>query len=260
MMNHTCRVANVRTLLQEERIRTVVLDMVDAYSDFAGEDRRGTRIRDVLQWDKTVTAHGQVRPASKEVILEECVYSALLQLIGTTEPLKYVGEGEHRSSNQLFLRRKVLLSNRILIHGVSYRPSGFSHCDSNIIFRRSQGSKPEAGCIIKIFLHHRYSTDNNMIEETFLAIQPLIALADTDVPHDPYRQYPVAGGFLCYNEYHTDYHIIRPSGVICHYAKTPMRIPRIRQPCVHVLPLDRVSASATRDYKPDIDSLVDEIR
>ncbi|KIK38450.1 hypothetical protein CY34DRAFT_108662 [Suillus luteus UH-Slu-Lm8-n1] len=179
--NSNGKFANVRTLLQEEHIRTVVVDMVDAYSSFAGEDRRGTRIRDVLQWDKTVTAHGQIRPASKEVILEERLYSALLQLIGTTEPLKYVGEGDPH---------------------------------------------------------------NNMIEETFLAIQPLTALSDTDVPHDPYRQYPVAGGFLCYNEYHTDYHIIRPSGVICHYAKTPMRIPRIRQPCVHVLPLDRLMKSA----------------
>ncbi|KAG1848575.1 hypothetical protein C8R48DRAFT_778790 [Suillus tomentosus] len=244
MMNHTCRVANVRALIQEERIRTVVSDMVDAYSNFAGEDRRGTRIRDVLQWEKIVTAHGQTRPASKEVILEERLYSALLKLIDATEPLRYVGEGDPRSLDQVFLRRKVLLSNRILIHGVSYRPSDFSHCDSNIVFHSSPGSKPEAGRIIKIFLHHRYSTNNDMIEETFLAIQPLIPLSDTDIPYDSYRQYPVAGGFLCYNEYHTHYHVIRPSGVICHYAKTPMRISRIRRACVHVLPLDRLMRSA----------------
>ncbi|KAG2140881.1 hypothetical protein BD769DRAFT_1384036 [Suillus cothurnatus] len=187
--------------MQEGHIRTIVSDMVDAYSNFVGEDRRGTRIRDVLQWDKTVTAHGQTRPVSKEVILEEVLYSALLQLIDATEPLRYVGEGDPRS-------------------------------------------KPEAGRIVKIFLHHRYSTKNSMIEETFLAIQALIPLSDTDSPYDPYRQYPIAGGFLCYNEYDTNYCIIRPSGVICHYAKTPMRIPRIRQPCVHVLPLDRLMRSA----------------
>ncbi|KAG2144073.1 hypothetical protein BD769DRAFT_1661497 [Suillus cothurnatus] len=212
--------------MQEGHIRTIVSDMVDAYSNFVGEDRRGTRIRDVLKWDKTVTAHGQTRPVSKEVILEEVLYSALLQLIDATEPLRYVGEGDPRSSDQLFLRRNVLLSNRILICGVSL------------------GSKPEAGRIVKIFLHHRYSTKNSMIEETFLAIQALILLSDTDSPYDPYRQYPIAGGFLCYNEYDTNYCIIRPSGVICHNAKTPMRIPRIRQPCVHVLPLDRLMRSA----------------
>ncbi|KAG2140346.1 hypothetical protein BD769DRAFT_1662893 [Suillus cothurnatus] len=234
----------MRTLMQEGHIRTIVSDMVDAYSNFVGEDRRGTRIRDVLQWDKTVTAHGQTCPVSKEVILEEVLYSALLQLIDATEPLRYVGEGDPRSSDQLFLRRNVLLSNRILIRGVSYRPLDFSHCDSNIVFCSSLGSKPEAGRIVKIFLHHRYLMKNSMIEETFLAIQALIPLSDTDSPYDPYRQYPIAGGFLCYNEYDTNYCIIRPSGVICHYAKTPMRIPRIRQPCVHVLPLDRLMRSA----------------
>ncbi|KAG1905079.1 uncharacterized protein F5891DRAFT_889289, partial [Suillus fuscotomentosus] len=241
MMNHTCRVANFRTLIQGEHIRTVVSDMVDAYSNFAGEDRRGTRIRDVLQWEKPVTAQGQTRPTTKEVALEEELYLALLQLINTIEQLRYVGDGDPRSSDQLFLRRKVLPSNRILIRGVSYRPSDFSHCDSNILFRSSLGSKPEAGRIIKIFLHHRFSTNDNQIEETFIALQTLVPLSDTDVPYDPYRQYPLAGGFLCYNEYHTKYRVIRPSGIICHYAKTPMRVPRIRQPCVHVLPLDRVS-------------------
>jgi hypothetical protein len=65
MMNHTCQVANFCTLIQEERIRAVVSDMVDAYSNFAGEDRRGTRIRDVLQWEKPVTAQGQTHLAAK---------------------------------------------------------------------------------------------------------------------------------------------------------------------------------------------------
>ncbi|KAG1848453.1 hypothetical protein F4604DRAFT_1973851 [Suillus subluteus] len=243
MMNHTCRVANFRTLIQEEHIRTVVSDMVDAYSNFAGEDRRGTRIRDVLRWEKPVTTQGQTCPGAKEVVLEEGLYSALLQLIDTTEQLRYVGEGNPHSSNQLFLRRKVLLSNCILIRGVSYRPSDFSHCDSNILFRSSPGSKPEAGRIIKIFIHHRYSTDDSMIEETFIALHTLIPLSDTDAPYDHYCQYPLAGGFLCYNEYHTNYRIIRPSGVICHYAKTPMHVQRICQPCVHVLLLDRLMKS-----------------
>ncbi|KAG2094659.1 uncharacterized protein F5147DRAFT_657130 [Suillus discolor] len=175
-------------------------DMVDAYSRFAGEDRRGTRIRDVLQWEKPVTAQGQTHPTTKEVVLEEELYSALLQLIDTTEKLRYVGEGD---------------------------PS----------------SKPEAGRITKIFLHHQYSTNDSMIEETFIALQTLIPLSDTDVPYNPYRQYPLAGGFLCYNEYHTNYHVIRPSSVICHYARKPMRVQRIRQPCVHVLPLDRLMKS-----------------
>lgn len=200
-----------------------------------------------------VTAQGQTHPTTKEVVLEEELYSALLQLIDNTEQFRYVGEGDPRSSDQLFLRRKVLRSNHILIHGVSYRPSDFSQCDSNILFRSSLGSKPEAGRIIKIFIHHRYSTNNSMVEETFIALQTLIPLSDTDVAYDPYRRYPIAGGFLCYNEYHTKYRVIRPSSVICHYARTPMRIQRIRQLCVHVLPLDRVSTLATSHYKSDID-------
>jgi hypothetical protein len=253
MMNHTCQVVNFCTLIQEGHICTVVSDMVDAYSNFTGEDRRGTRICDVLRWEKPVTTQGQTRTGAKEVVLEEEIYSALLQLINTTKQLHYVGEGNPLSSNQLFLRCKVLLSNCILIHGVSYLPSDFSHCDSNIFFCSSLGSKPEAGCIIKIFLHHRYSTDDSMIEETFIALQTLIPLSDTDAPYDHYRQYPLAGGFLCYNEYHTNYRVIRPSGIICHYAKTPMRVKKICQACIHILPLDRVSASTTTDYDSNMD-------
>jgi hypothetical protein len=154
MMNHTCRVANFCTLIQEKHVHTVVLDMVNAYSNFVGEDRRGTCIHDVLQWEKFVTAQGQICPAAKEVVLEEEVYSVLLPLINNTEQVRYVGKGNPHSSDQLFLRHKVLLSNYILIRGVSYRPSDYSHCDSNILFHSSLGSKPEAGHIIKIFLHH----------------------------------------------------------------------------------------------------------
>ncbi|KAG2738629.1 hypothetical protein P692DRAFT_201730859 [Suillus brevipes Sb2] len=260
MMNHTCRVANVRTLIQEDHIRSAICEMVDAYSNFANEDRRGTRIRDVLQSDKTVTTQGQTHPASKEVILEDKIYSALLQLIDTTEEHRYVAEGVPRSSRQLFLSRKAVPSNRILICGVSYRPSDFSHCDSNIIFRSASDSRPEAGRIVKIFLHHRYSPNQSIIEETFLAVQPLIPLSDIDIPRDPYRQYPIAGGFLCYNQYHNDRRIIRPSGVICHFAKTIMRIQSIRQPCVHVLPLDRVGGPVTNElYLILIDYVVVEV-
>jgi hypothetical protein len=68
-MNHTCWVANVCMLIQEDHIHSVVSEMVNAYSNFAGEDRRGTRIHDVLQWDKTITAQGQTRQSRKRLSL-----------------------------------------------------------------------------------------------------------------------------------------------------------------------------------------------
>ncbi|KAG1839802.1 hypothetical protein F4604DRAFT_1691074 [Suillus subluteus] len=107
--NTNGKFANFRTLIQEGRIRAVVSDMVDAYSKFAGEDRRGTRIRDVLQWEKPVTAQGQTRPAAKEVVLEGELYSALLQLIDTTEQFRYVGEGDPFPQAQ---NQRLLVSSR----------------------------------------------------------------------------------------------------------------------------------------------------
>ena len=52
-----------------------------------------------------------------------------------------------------------------------------------------------------------------------------------------YNQFGFAGGFLCHSDKWFGSHLIEPSDVICHFAKTPLRDDGI----MHVLPLNKVS-------------------
>lgn len=94
-----------------------------------------------------------------------------------------------------------------------------------------------AGRIQQIFDYTFYDREGEV--ETFLFVTPLAELSEADAQHDPYRQYKFAGGELYYAKDLPGI-IVSAADVLCHFARTPVNIPEIIQPCIHVLPLDKV--------------------
>lgn len=243
-MSKTCRAANLRPLLQDATIQQAIEEVISVYSSISNEDPRGTRVRDAFDWIKTVSTAGIPTKSEKRAKLDGISYANLLRLLNAEAgyPLYVDPHSLERSNTQHFLETEILSCVRIQIGGVMFKPDYSSLKDCNTVYRLHEDIPQTnlAGRIRQIFLHQRLNMEGRLVEETFIAIQPLSPLTTADAASDPYRNYELGGGFLCYDNYINRIDIIRPSSVISHFAKTVVEIGKISQPCVHVLPLDHV--------------------
>ncbi|KAF7789598.1 hypothetical protein EIP86_000544 [Pleurotus ostreatoroseus] len=225
-MTRTCRAANMQHLIKDEQVYHDTKELIDAYNEVHFEDRRGTRIRETFTEQRRGV---MLEKGVTQGMLEDCHFQLLCQLLG---------ESPRPSDPDLSVRVVTYLS-RLSSLGVSYRCAKDSHKDSNILFSVAEPPRERAGKIEVLFCHTRLS-DHGDVTESFLIVRPHLELNDKDSKHDPYRQYKWAGGRICYDRTEPTPAIIRPSQILSHFAKTPMTIEGIAEPCIHVLPLNRV--------------------
>lgn len=241
-MKSACRAAGVTPLLQDPHVRATVSEITEGYNKYMNEDKRGTRIHDAVSLKKDIKSGGDPGNKEKSVKLEADVYRGVLARLNSELNRTVYVPRPRKAPDQFFLSEDAIVCNKIQVKGVRYQPASVSAGNSNIMFTAPGSSSPVAGQISQIFIHERkLPGGESKIKETFLAVRPLARLSQVDEKLDIYRTFPIVGGSLHYARYDDRVHVIRPSDIVCHFAKTRMgRVMQISEPCFHVLPLDRV--------------------
>ncbi|RDX51818.1 hypothetical protein OH76DRAFT_1454734 [Lentinus brumalis] len=251
-MMRSCREANFRHLLRSPVVRRHMKPFSEALRALDKEDRRGMRLDAILRSaDADSSTEEVARKVSRTILLDPAVYSALLHRINTEETVSPRNPAPSRTATPC---------SSASISGVFYKPRTRSTGDSNIMFRHPSLQGPSAGRIEKMFMHAgKSSGGQDPRDELYLVVKRLEELDEEDAAYDPYPQYGIVGGRLCYDNYSKEIFVLQPKDVLCHFAKTTMdhlvlwrsnaeglkEEVRLKKPCVHVRPLDRVSTQAS---------------
>lgn len=236
-MSHTCRSANMRYFMRDNDVYAAAKEMIDAYEEMQDEDRRGTRIRESFREDHRLA---QEKKIFHPGMLNEAQTTALERKLNAEAGWNKYTTVLSRTPGRLTLRKEAIFLSHLSLQGVSYKARDRSLRDSNIIFKTAESPHDNAGRITSIFRHTR-STGEGRITETFIVVDKAVELNKTDAARDPYRTFQWFGGRLFYDAFEMVAFAIRPSQVVSHCARTPMQLEGIAPPCVHVLPLNRVS-------------------
>ncbi|OBZ66279.1 hypothetical protein A0H81_13832 [Grifola frondosa] len=222
-MRSSCRAANLRPLLRHPTVREALDGAISIHQELSNEVNHGTRLDDILRASGMVDKESKddVGTGKKELSLDDSTFNALLQRVNS----------EMGTSIYIDERCKVKAS------GVQYKAQDMAPQDSNIIFCLPTFDANSAGRIKLIFLHTRPTSDGSRVAEIFIAVQRLVELSENDAALDNFRTFKHAGGRLCYGRYHEDIRIIRPTDIICHFAKTPMDDLKFSEKVVHTLTL-----------------------
>ena len=189
-----------------------VRPLVEAFSKVSNEDHRGTRLAD--------EAHFPPNRPPKMVALHPGIHSLLLELIDGTP----IADGHSPYTSD------ALELDKVSISGVIYASEKSLPRDSNIIFRRPGGLSHRVGRIKSIF---QVSYQPGI---TFLVVSQHRFIEKSD-SRNVYRRFGFAGGFLCNEEEDTRLLVIRPTNVVCHFAKI---ILDPEEKLMHALPLNTV--------------------
>lgn len=258
-MNQVCRAANFRPILRETDIQIALEEVITVYNDLIKEDGRGTRIVDEMRLIGVTPPTlrrpiYQVTGKSTAVKLDQSVYNALLEHLTMRETGGLYADITtlRKQSDQHFLPIEATNFNKLVMGGVTYKPSTYSPKDSNVVIRLDRPSADgqdnnfpaaniHAAQIHQVFEHRRQISQTEWRNEQFIVVTRLVHLTPAHRQLDPYRRHGDAGGFLCYDRSVAMVEVIRPEAIICHYARTRfVDLRRLDKPCVHVLPLDRV--------------------
>ena len=219
-MRSVCRSSNLQALLDHRDLPEEVQPLRSAYEAVANEDHRGTRLADEFH-------HPRTRPP-KSLVLPGDVYQLLLQALDRT-----FGTTRY-TRNSYLLPRQVQELSKLSIRGVVFASAESLPRDSNVLFLNQGDSHPRVGSIRSIF-HCKPRDQGNKI--TYLLVRQHSPFAD-EPAQKVYTQFGFAGGFLCHIDRWTGFHLIEPTDVICHFAKTLLRN---GDGVMHVLPLNKVS-------------------
>ena len=143
----------------------------------------------------------------------------------------------------------VEVMKEISIDGIEYTTSRKRPQDSNVVFHNGSVEDWQAGRIREIFQHTQHQSS-----QTFLVIDCLQPLTKDHALRDPCRLFPVAGGRYFYRKMMPHPYIVTPGDIIGHFASRDRTLPcgvgiTIQEAdveesieCIHILPLDKVSA------------------
>ncbi|KAI9061491.1 hypothetical protein FKP32DRAFT_1575884 [Trametes sanguinea] len=244
-MKSSCRASNLKALLQSAGLQDSLGEFLKTYRALSGEDERGMRLDSILRSLDASFVPASLESRGKPIVLDDRLYAGLLAAVqppsSSADPVYVDSTVATKQPGQRYLSRNAEDQTGIIIRSIHYRPSNTSPRDSNIQFRRApEDTRKVAGCIRRIFSHRRKSAEGTWLEEVFLAVEELEELSVPDAKLDNFRKFPLVGGSLYYDRFSPDLRIIRPSQVVCHVARTPLKVPGISGTCVHILPLDRV--------------------
>ncbi len=243
-LRHSTRSANFLILLQDDRIRGEVEELFEAFEDMAAEDRRGTRLRESSALGAVARRKDRSKPLQKVTLSDNCFTALLAYLNRQAGQEQFIDAREIRRNPETQQLKNIAFKRAdVFCGGVSFLSATDAQNDSNLIFRQPSSLHGDvtAGRIQQIFSFAYRDARGDSHEATYLYVKPLKELSATDVPRDYYREYPIVGGQLYYDRYLPGI-VITPDDIVSHFARTPLKVPGIAEPCVHVLSLDKVSA------------------
>jgi hypothetical protein len=246
------RRANLKALISATAMEDSIAEMRTAMDRAHHEDARGTRLH-LPGISQQFRSTFQAAKPKRSPSLPQQQLDLLVELLN-----KEAGEAVYlpadqltKQANQLFLHSPVVQCHSIEHVGVRYTPFRRSVGSSHILLsahapRTGPSDLPyQPARIHSAFVHERLTRDGTVARDTFCLIQPLLPLDPHEAPLDDYRQFGQVGGSLWSSTFATDLVIIRPSVILCHFARTAMHLqPSENAPkklYYHIAPLDRVS-------------------
>ena len=208
--------------MQAENISDDVRPLVDAFLKVTNEDHRGTRLADEHNFPP--------QKPPQNATLEPRIHKLFLRWIRDFPTLA-------RFNALVPITPNVVELEKISISGVIYARESSLPRDSNVIFRRAQGSSERVGRIKQIFQSERV-----VPRVTFLVVALLRRIADPTAK-DTYGRFGFAGGYLCDPKEDDRQYVISTADVVCHYAKTPLLWKN--EAVIHALPLNSVRSHSS---------------
>lgn len=228
-MRSSGRAANLRALLLDD---CAILDQVSSLVEEVRRqsliDPRGTRLGSLMLESSVIpTRDGAkvMKRGTREIILPDDVYRILVASLRT------------RSSQSTPVSKRALLVTRAAIRNATFAPTSERDRDSHILFRTEEGLHC-AGRIAYMFMHDGLSA--LVPPALFLIIEPYQGLSAQEQWMDKQYRAFKRGGFCCKPTF-LDKVVITASNVLCHVAKTAIKIEGVSQPLFHMLPLGKVS-------------------
>lgn len=229
-MNSTGRAANLKAILSDNKeIRSQVSEAIKVYEHGLKRDSRGIRLAHMLDPEDS---HFDLESRSRWSALSPDERQMLHNYLAWVHEDFDLSEWQASAS----------IMDQISISGVRYaRKDVLKHDqDSHILFLIPGTTNTiGVGEIINIFQYWHTTSTGVETKGIYLVVDrfsPDVAQV-LDIP-DPYRQYPVAVGYLCSIQV-METRIIEATHVRGHFALTPMEYHG--QKLMHVLPLNRVS-------------------
>lgn len=222
-MTAVCRSSNLQALVDTCDPSGQAGPLLTAYNSVANEDHRGTRLADEDH-------HPPSKPPRSEILDNES-YHLLLQMLDD----KFGAIGHTSEGDRVRVTRNVEQLEKVSIRGVVYAHENSLPRDSNVLFRRFGGSTPRVGKIRSIFCLQHSTPAGPITKATYISVREYLPFLNREI-QSQYTKFGFAGGFLCHSEKWNRVHIIEPTNIICHFAKTVLQ-----DGLMHVLPLNKVS-------------------
>lgn len=212
-----CRAANLEWIMHSENLLDCIRPLTDAFLRVSNEDHRGTRLAD--------ENHFPPQKPPRNATLEPHIHKLLRGLINDIPSLA-------RRRLLTAATSDVLELEKISISGVIYARERSLPRDSNIIFRRPEGSSDRVGRIKQIF-----QSELVISGVTLLVVAQHRLIADP-ITQAVYGRFGFAGGYLCDPREDDRWYVIRSTDVICHFARTALVWEG--ENLMHALPLNSV--------------------
>jgi hypothetical protein len=239
--NAFCRGANLRALLAMQNLPEVLERLRDLSQQFFPFNNH---ISDLLALAAQEEPAPAIWTASQKVeSLSADIYDLLLHRLNHGSPSTYQS-GRDYLTEGIRLSSEVKFRDMLEAGGVRFTTDKWKRKgdkgDSFIHFRLPHSGRPKAGQIESIFVHAR-SSEAQKVFEHFLVVKPFEELEASQVPYDPYRQFPYLDIQLHRNAFATERFVIKTTDIISHIATCPFQSEELDGSYLVTLSLDRVS-------------------
>lgn len=242
-----CRASNFASFVKDSGVLPAVEKQI--FEMALQDDRRGTRVNEVGIPDPTDISTTPQHPHATyaQSFLPHETHVALLHHLNSQGGQYVLSTSLSKLPNQTFLHPQAELIGELQIGGVRYTPSKRSLGASHAMITLNQGEEAAVPAQVRqIFRHSRF---NNLAkhDDIFIAVSLLQPLDESNRQLDPYRTFKSFGS-LYSTAYEERIIIVRPSQIVCHYARTWMDLSEQSAPCYHILPLSHVGFSLIHQH------------
>ena len=221
MFTNFCRTQNLRILFTERNLPLEAHPIIEAFERRYKINVKGTILHD----GSSSTSAATVKGGKTEQPMPSHIHIGLQKLLGMIDGAE----------------KPMLYTNQIrLIDAVERFGQLFealpSRNNAHVMFQRSPNALWSAGVLESLFTHQR-QLGTNIITQIFAVIQEYEELSDNDTQHDLYRNFPVAGGHLCYNQLRQKSVLVPFGNIVGHTSHMVLHVDGVGRECLHVLPL-----------------------
>lgn len=223
MLERFCMAQNFRALIAGNMPESLD-DLREAFLDVFDDEKRGSLINDILAFDDTSVAYGNINTLSE---LDEATYTMLAAMpeLPLTPPW-YAYQQQN-----------------ITYRGVNFSVHRHSPGNSYVIHGDIGPGRWKAARIVQIVIQLQEETGSaDGLDTVVLVVENFDSLNVQDAENDPYRLFPSSGivGRMFYNTA-SDVQMLAIPDIVCHFAHTVIDdFDAIPKECIHALPLDRV--------------------